>query len=274
MCTMEFPKMSQYEKMAEVIPEFVESHINLNISSILGNLRHSELRGEELRKELEDLLALMKYRATIREKSMEINGINKEAEISEVNKEWLKPAELSIINNHHGTVEGLEAKLSAEITQSLEEMLQKENPELSEIPLDKLSVLTSILYSTARQKVDDKQIEEEFMYINTIDQKKEPFIKTYNIIGDDEMRTGVVFDIETDDGNVRGAMPTTPSMDANIKKATGAEDRETLSIEETDKAIQVIDSNVTPEERRGIIARIKEFARKFFDKINGRNEER
>lgn len=48
-CTIQLPEMSQYEEMADVIPEFVEGHINLLISARIGQLKYYSLEGDDLR---------------------------------------------------------------------------------------------------------------------------------------------------------------------------------------------------------------------------------
>lgn len=273
-CTMQVPQMSQYEKMSEVIPKFVELDINLSISAIMGQLRHSKVKGDEIRTELEKLLSLMKQKVTVREKSIRINDPAEEVQISELDETGLSPSEIAIIKKYNGTVESLEAKLSDEVIQNLEEMLQKGSKNLKKVPLDKIGVLTSLLHSTARQKVG-KQIDEEFMLINIPGQKKEPFIKTYNIIGGEGLKTGVAFDIENESGRISGTMRTTPTIDDKIKKTTGGNVIDpVLHVEETSRALQVIDSEVNASERMSLIARIKEFVKNRLNKIKGNNMER
>ena len=265
-CTIQVPQTSQYEEMAKVIPEFVESNINMNIAFSVGQLKHYDLKRDELKTALEKMLNLLKYKANVREKCIEINKGAGETDISQLDETRFSSEDIEIIKSHEGTAESLEAKLSDEVIQSLEDLIQNRNPKQSRVPLQKIQLLSTILYSTARQRTSEK-LEEEFMYLNNPLQKKEPFIKTYNIVSEEEIRPGVAFDIDTENGKVKGAMRTTPGIDAKIKKAIE-------SLDETSKSLEVIDSEVSVEQRVSLKTRIREFAKKILDKIKRKNEGR
>lgn len=280
-CTMQFPEKSEYEKMAEVIPDFVESQINRDIITYVwvfsGKMPMPE--GVDTRTHLENLLDILKCKANVREKSIEINDArDKENEISSVDTTHYSPAEKKIIEEHNGTVESLEVKLLDEVSKSIEGILQGKVIHLSDIPIDKLRVLAFISDKTARKREyskTDEELIEEFMYINVPGQKKEDLVKPYNIIGSDGIASGVVIDYENESGKVQAVLPTTPEINEKIqnnidRKDTGVE----LSDDETSQALQVIDEKVTPEERKSLITRIKEFAKKFLDKLRGNDEGR
>ena len=135
-CTMQLPNASQYEKMSDVIPGFVESNVNLKISVIMGQLRHSMIKGDRVREVLEELLNLIKQKEALKKKSIEMDGTTEEAAISDLNTTWFNADEMKIIQEHEGTVESLEAKLSDEVIENLEQMLQRKSIILSELPID------------------------------------------------------------------------------------------------------------------------------------------
>ena len=275
-CTIQFPQVSQYDKMADVIPEFVERLINTNIVILIDELRDIDYQEDGAREHIEDLLSCMKQKLNIREKSIKANGTAEEIEISELDEKEFDKLKMSIIKQYKGTVENMEAKLSEKIIKRLEETLRKKNPRLSDVQLEEIKTVVTILNRTARQKTNPK-IEEEFMYVDIPNQYKEPFVQTYNVIEGNGIRPGVAFDLATEDGRVKGTMPTTPEIDAKIRQATGQEGVSISNIssaQDTDKSLQIIDSEVSVEDRRSLKTRIKEFVKKIADKIKGRKEGR
>ncbi len=293
-CTMAFPRVSEFDKMADVIPDFIESHINFMISSITSNLKNSNKPQEVLKADSERLLELLKHKEIAREKSIKINKVDKETQISDINERDYSQDNFNLIKEHSGTVEELEQELSKEAIQSLENILNQGNINVSELPLDKIAALTSLVYSSARKNYTEKPIEEEFMYIDIPGKEKEPFEKEYRMIGPDGVITeGIAFDVPTENGGrVSGTIkkPTIniveseENIENNIESKEDIENKDSIANkerieniqtkEDTNRAIQVIDSEVKPEERRGLIAKIKEFTKKILDKINGKNEGR
>ena len=281
-CTMEFPQISQYESMSEVIPGFIEREINSRIRIYLNFITESKRTPEELRSDIEQLLNLVKLKVKVKEKDIKLSGRNKEINISELDETKFGILDMSIIKKYEGTVESLEESLSEEIIKSLEEILQKKTIKLSKLPIDKIKTLTSVYYYTDRS-LDDGPIEEEFMYVDMPILEKEPFIQPFNIIGADGIKSGVTFNIETDRGSIKGSMPTTPEVDYKIRKKNNFEENKIINISEnSDKStieatldsLQVIDKEVTPEERVGFITRLKDFTKKLIDRLKGNNEGR
>lgn len=255
-CTMHFPKLSQLEKMSDIIPNFAESSINGLISADIGKLSHYSLSKDEIRTTVKDMLDLLKQKENARKKSIEIYG-SEEIDIINLDLDNLNENQINIIKNYHGTIEGLETQLFSEITQDLEKLLQKNNIKLPEILLDKLRTLTSLLYSTQRQKTNDNL--DGFMYVNIPGQDREQFIKPYYIMGTDEIRSGVAFDFNT----VRGAMATTPDVDATIREHINSK-APVLSADSVLTSLETIDKQIKPEERKGLLSRLKEIVKSFF----------
>lgn len=268
-CSMEIPKIDQYEQMADIIPDFIEKEISYRISFITGELRNLSLNKEDLKAEVEELLTLIKLKIKVKEKSIKVNGITKETQTSDLEGMDLSKGQIEAIKGYPGTVESVEEMLSQEIIQSLENALDDGKVKKSKIPLAKIKAFNSILYSTERYKEGTGETEEEFMYLNVPGQIKSPFIKPYNIIGEDGIKSEVAFE-----GNgIKGTIRTTPTIDKKIRDKIGDKGI-TLTVTETDEAIQKIDNMVTAEERKGLMARMKAFIGKVFKRIDEKGKGR
>lgn len=276
-CTIYFPDLENSDEMADVIPEFLEPYITWGLVDFTRQLRDSKPKGEQLKSELEKLLELIKNKIAVREKSIKLNCNLEEVEISELNKDYFNRSEMATIKKYNGTVEGLETQLLDEIMQGLEESIQEKRPRMPKTTLNKISMVNKILGYTARQK-ENPEIDKEFLYMDNSEQDKEPFIMPFNIIDDERIQPMVSVEIEQEGVRMVGEMPSTPEINDYIKRATESNENERtdsiLSIEEADSAMEVIDNQVAPEERRSFLTKIKDFAKNILDKINKRNEGR
>lgn len=210
-CTMEIPQISSLEKISDVLPDYVESHINFQMSAIYGYLKHINGGDSGQREEIKKLLELMKLKNIVKEKSIKINGITKKNQINKLKKEEFNQKQYKMIKRfdilklYKGTVEDLESYLSNIIIQNLEKVLKKRNSRLNDNILDKIKILLGIFYSTARKETD-KDIEEEFIYIK-FPRKEENFEQSYNIIDGKGMREGKLFKYRFENTTVKGAIP-------------------------------------------------------------------
>ena len=66
-------------------------------------------------------------------------------------------------------------------------------------------------------------------------------------------------------------MRTTPEIDRKVRKAIGVEENPFFKEEDTEKALQTIDNQVSAEQRKSLFIRIKEFARRIFNKTKDNN---
>ena len=266
-CTLEFPKISQYEKMAEIIPGFVERDINSRIFGICAQLERDEMNSDEIRNAVEILKELIELKAIARRKSIELNGEDKTADISEVDMSRFSGKEMKIISKHKGTVEELEEKLYSEIADRLEKLLENKKIKIKKIPIEQINISTRLLYETGRKK-SGKSLEEEYMYLEIPGQQKEELNVPYTVIGGDGMREGVVFDIETENGRIKGTM----SKPQHEETKTTEEQKEELE-DDTEKSLQTIDAQVSTEQRENLFTRIKEYTKRIFRKSKDNNHE-
>lgn len=264
-CTINFPAMSQYEEMSDVIPDFVETSINISMVNISRSISYS--KDIDLRANIEQLLELLRLKSIVREKSIKINGVTDKVNISDLDENALSPKSMEFIKKYNGTVEDLEINLINEIISDLEHTLGQKRLKLSKVADEKIHLLASLLYVSARNKCREPS-ENEYMYVEIPGMPKEPFMQTYTIIEKDSKRTGVAFDIQTEDGRVRGSMPTTPEMDKKIKAKMG------IHTDETSKSLEIIDSQVKSEERRGFMERLEELVKNIINKLRGDKEGR
>lgn len=75
------------------------------------------------------------------------------------------------------------------------------------------------------------------------------------IVGGEGIHTGKVFDLEMDNQRVAGAIPNP------------------LSAEEASEAMQIIDNDVTQEERKGIAIRLRNFINNLISKFKKADKE-
>ena len=246
-CTIGFPRIEDYEKMSDFIPEFVEYDIANNlrgICKILGNIKsNNEYRNVAVR-----LSQLVKIKAMARKKSIEVNkkdGVESKREISFIDDSKFSRKQKRIFNNYKAkTVEGLEEQLFDEIIKEVDSSLKKKKVKISDITLEKVNILDTIYLEAARNEESPNEI----IYIN-LDNKnreKEPFYLQYNLIGKDEITKNQVFDLQTEKGKVLGANP--------IKQ------------KEINKSLKIIDGSVKEEERKGYFSKLKGFVERIKDK--------
>ena len=274
-CTLRLPDLSQYEEMANVIPNFVESNLNIDI---IMSIMYSGSEEKEPRKKVERLLEIIRLKKVVREKSIEINGITEEIDIADIDKKTMGHENLAILKRYTGTVESIEVKLIDEIISDLENLLQQGTINLSNIPNEKIKALASLFAISSRTKNSDP-LENEYMYIDILGKEKEPYVQPYNVIEKDGIRSGVAFDLPSDNGRVRGAMRTTPEMDKKIKEKIGMQTDDVLfnqpnDKDETARSLEVIDSQVKNEERRGFMKRFEDFVKHIIESLRGNKGER
>lgn len=87
-------------------------------------------------------------------------------------------------------------------------------------------------------------------------EKKDDFEMPYTITGAEGMHTGMVFDAEIDNERIGGAIPKPLSQKAAAE------------------AMQILDSDVTQEERKGLAIRLRNFINKMINKIKGNDKEK
>ena len=271
-CTMIFPTIDDFETMLEVIPGFVENEITHSISmSGVGN------KGQDSKREVEYLLKAMKIKLKAREKRIELGEIIEKVNLQDIEGRLLKPKEIKKIERYGTTVEDAELNLLHEIINDLENILRQKKIKPSKIPNKKIEFLTGLYIETSRVRHADPE-EEEYMFINIPGIPKEPFVQPYRIIGLEGITTGVTFDIHNDKGRVRGAMRTTPEMDAKIRKSQEPQEEyeDLVGLEEggqalalpeegerINKSLEIIDVGVSKESRMELMERLENFVRKI-----------
>ena len=262
-CTIGLPEFSQYEKVADVIPNYIETDISLRISFICGQLERGKVTPNELRETIEQLLEFIKIKAIARSKSIGLNNEDKTTNISKIDISRFSKQQKKMITKHKGTVEELEEKLYSEIVNKIEKALEEETIKMKNIPLEQIDIYRGLLYGSGRRNYEDnKSMEEEYMYLDIPGQEKEEFEVPYRIIDGNGIREGVAFDMKTEDGRIHGTMRT------NTKKVT-----KEISEESAEKSLQKIDDQVSAEQRKSLFARIKEFTRRLFGKSKDNNHE-
>ena len=225
-CTMEVPQISSFEKIADILPDYIESEINLRISSMYGYLKHIKPEDMQQRENIEELLKLMKLKTIVKDKSIKINGITKKNTIEKLKKEEFSQTQYALIKRfkllkiNKRTVEDLEEYLLNRIILNLEVILKKTNAKLTDDLLDKIYILIKILYNTARREEDSKDIIEEFMYIN-FPRNEENFEQSYNIIDDTGVKESKLFRYKFGNTTVKGTMPISLNSDDEQIKSTG-----------------------------------------------------
>lgn len=225
-CTMEVPQISSFEKIADILPDYIESEINLRISSMYGYLKHIKPEDMQQREKIEELLKLMKLKTIVKDKSIKINGITKKNTIEKLKKEEFSQTQYALIKRfkllkiNKRTVEDLEEYLLNRIILNLEVILKKTNAKLTDDLLDKIYILIKILYNTARREEDSKDIIEEFMYIN-FPRNEENFEQSYNIIDGTGVKESKLFRYKFGNTTVKGTMPISSNSDDEQIKSTG-----------------------------------------------------
>lgn len=273
-CTMYFPTIDAYESMLEVIPDFVEDNVTISIS-IDGRFNQKQ----DPRSKVENLLKAMKIKLKAREKRLELATIPESIDFEKIEGRILKPKEIKEIKQYGDDVGSAEIKLMHQIINDLENILRQKKIKPSKIPNKKLEFLTGLYFETSKiRNVDPK--EEEYMFINIPGLPKEPFVQPYRIIGLEGITTGVTFDIHTDKGRVRGAMRTTPEMDAKIRESQEPQEEyedfvgleeggQALALPEEvariNKSLEIIDEGVPKESRMELMERLENFVRKIRD---------
>lgn len=224
-CTMDIPEISSFEKMSDILPDFVESQINLNISALYGYFKKLEIGDIHQRENIEKLLKLIKLKTVVREKSIKINYITEKNNISILRKEDYSESQYKLIKifntfkMNKGTIEDLELYLTNKIIKNLEVILKGNNTKITDDLLDKIYILSSILYNAARRE-NSKDIMEEFMHID-FPHDEEDFVQPYNIIDSNGIREGKLFRYKVGNTVVKGSIPILSNPNDEETKQNG-----------------------------------------------------
>lgn len=195
MCTMMHPGLEKLVEIADVLPGYAESEINLRIpwGSLMKNTNDREI----IIKDLKTTLELLKYKLIVREKNINKSGLNN-TELDMLDVGNVTYSKFSTFISGTKTVEEMEVKLINTITKDINRMLESGKLNRIDAVYRNVRTLSRILYCTKRMGVG-KNIEEEFMFVDTPMKDNEPFVQTFNMYGSDGVQAGVVIDNQTDD---------------------------------------------------------------------------
>ena len=204
-CTMNIPRTEELEKISEVLPYFVEQFVNLRLGSTVGFSRHNMIKPEDVEKELKGVLDLLAQKLSARAKSIALNP-SETSSISSIKDDELKTKVTKMFHSKADTVEKAELLLSQNIAKEIERIFRKHNIKMTKTLIDELSLLTDLFYESARVKREFEQ-SNHFMLVTTDKVKQDDVVVPYHMIDGEGMHPGVVFDVNTDEAHISGAVP-------------------------------------------------------------------
>lgn len=191
-CTITVPKLADYEKISDILPNYIESEINMRLALKEGELKRGTKKLTS--KMIEEFLELLRLKTIAREKNIKQSGSTEEKLLSKIDKSKFSKQSRTLISMFNltkffkGTAEELEMYILNKITKYLKENSNKEYLDVDNNFLNNLNLLREIYYATIRYR-SDIPIEEEFMYVDVLD-KKEPFQQEYTIYdGESKVKT-------------------------------------------------------------------------------------
>lgn len=275
-CTMHIPQLEELDKIAETLPEYAESNIGMNIAFISGQIEHGMTKKEEYKDKALELLELIKKQSVYRSKSIELNG-NSETKIENI--EYDKDNVGHFVDVYQEkSIEKIEERLSKDIQNQLESISQLDNIEENlfiEI-LKQIDVLQQLKFSAARnegefdlESEDDiKAHIDEFGYIPFLEIAGQGIVKQYKVIGSEGIENGVLYSNKGVTTAARVARkPYVNEYKEQQEKSLNARGNDESTDEkdtEITQALQTIDKEVKPEERKRLSTRIKQWITSIF----------
>lgn len=217
-CTLTFPKLTDYEEISNILPNYIESEINMKLALKEGELKHGTK--ELTSKMINEFLELIRIKIIAREKNIKQDGSTQEKLLSKIDMSRFSKQSQKMIRVFNltrffkGTAEELEMHTLNKIMKYLKENSNKESLEVNNNFLNNISLLREIYYATTRYR-GDIPIEGEFMYVDILD-KKEPFQQEYTIYDGKSKRktTGYVYR-NNQDGPIESTAINVPLTDNN-----------------------------------------------------------
>ena len=281
-CTMYNPKKEDLRKISEVLPELSERYTNINIFFLANELRDNYHDNEQIKEKLGEIYKLICDEKEYREKGIVLNG-NKERKLEDINRRYDKE-ENKILRNRYAekynqtTVEGVEDVVLNEITSDIQNMMQDRKVNQMQLfdTLRKIDFVHGLKYDSARGRntfdisnpEGVKQNLDSFAYAPILDKfGKDEVAKTYRFIGPDTIESGIMYF----GPKVKVTMPVSNEMADKIDKNLAEQEKTNDNNNSTMKALQNIDQDVQPEERKSLITRIRDFWKKIASNIKGKN---
>lgn len=208
-CTIKLPSFNELSMMVNIIPEFVESWSNMQLGSIILDLKNEKLEQLEKEKLIDQLSNILHLKEQARKKSIELSNFKCKKFLDVIPYEFDKEI-LSNIKNYSGTIEDIEENLIKSLNKYISILKNKKNIRVSDMPIEELKLLITLSCYTSRTEYSEE--DKEYIYVKN-PASKEDLIIPFNIIDGDGRKYGVSFDIN----GTKGTLPTTAEINEKIE---------------------------------------------------------
>lgn len=193
-CTMIFPTAEELTRIADFMPKYAELNIDIMLNPAIQSM-FEEMSAQERIDTLKQILHKLEIKKSIRQKSIDRYG-EEQVPLEQIDNKSVKYNKLMVFFKGIKTVEELELYLFDSITKEINNMLNSHNFNKRNKVFKNLKLLFELSINAHRRntKKSKKNIEEQFIYVDSPYKKEEDFELEFNMYGGSSKKSsGVVF---------------------------------------------------------------------------------